>query len=189
MKYCAVVNCNDKQRKKYRWKLRRYGLSYDGEKYTGNLSKRRYNHLRSFCSQNHLRIRIDNGYGDRGTNYRQTYFKANKPFYRDLYCCAYCGRIMRKRDITVDHIYPINQVRASIKLQNYLKRHGIANVNDEKNLTPSCPRCNKQKSDKMGSWIIRGKIGKIQLLWWLRWGARIIGGIAILIVIIHLAHV
>lgn len=174
MRYYTIVNCNDKQRRLFGRKLRRYGLSFDGFQYSGILSKSSYNRLHSYCVANHIRIRIDNGYGDRGTNYRQTYFKANKPFYKDLYCCAYCGRIMRRRDITIDHIYPINQVRSSIKLQNFLKFHGIKNVNDEKNLTPACPSCNKHKSDKMGLWIIRGKIGKYQRLWRIRWAIRIV---------------
>ena len=46
---------------------------------------------------------------------------------------------------------------------------GISDINDVKNLVPSCEKCNSKKGSKMGLWLIRGDIGKhfgIWLFWW-----------------------
>lgn len=174
MKYCTVVDCTEKQLYKYGKTLKRYGLRNYGSQYIGYLSRRKYEKVREYCQSRYIKIKIDNGYGDRSNNYRSVYFKNNKPFIGNRYCCAYCGRILPKNKITIDHIYPINQVKSSVRLQKHLKRHGIDNVNSEKNLAPACSRCNKMKSDKMGYWIIQGKIGRIQSLWKVRWFIRVV---------------
>lgn len=45
---------------------------------------------------------------------------------------------------------------------------GIRDVNDPRNLVPSCAKCNSHKSAKMGLWIARGKIGQLTWLWMIR---------------------
>ena len=48
---------------------------------------------------------------ERSNDYRQQFFKANKPLFgKNIYQCAYCGKLKRKKNITVDHVIPVNKV-------------------------------------------------------------------------------
>ena len=49
--------------------------------------------------------------------------------------------------------------------QRLLKSNGCDNVNDVKNLVASCSRCNRKKSNLMGLWYIRGKLGACKWYW------------------------
>ena len=107
-------------------------------------------------------------------DYRKTFFSNNPPVIHNNYFCAYCGKLVNKENITVDHLYPIGAVKKDPKLQKKLKRKGIKDINDKKNLVPACRTCNKKKSANLGIWIIKGKIGKHQFLWIIRHLIRLI---------------
>ena len=58
----------------------------------------------------------------------------------DLYNkhCGYCGKeLVSIKEMQVDHIHP-----QCLKIQSY---HSIKDINDPKNLMPSCRRCNHYK--------------------------------------------
>ena len=74
------------------------------------------------------------------------------------YRCVYCGFKYPASKITVDHLYPVNRYKKDPKVRARAKRYGIEDINDVKNLVAACADCNERKSDKMGLWILRGKI-------------------------------
>lgn len=113
----------------------------------------------------------------RSSNYRDKFLKAYTPPYR----CRYCNKYLKTEFMEVDHLIPINQVKTKASVRRILKRDGCDDVNDVKNLVPSCHRCNKRKSDKMGIWYIKGKLGQYKWYWTLRMIAK---GIVIVLLII-----
>jgi 5-methylcytosine-specific restriction endonuclease McrA len=50
--------------------------------------------------------------------------------------CAYCGKTIKLKDMQVDHIVPV-------RAHPYYKQ--AVDINDIKNLNPSCRRCNHYK--------------------------------------------
>ncbi|MEG1925384.1 MAG: HNH endonuclease signature motif containing protein [Ruthenibacterium sp.] len=70
--------------------------------------------------------------------------------------CTYCGAIMSRKKMQVDHVVAINRTNKNIFYRFLLKS---GDVNELNNMTSACPKCNKKKSDKGGLWILRGKIG------------------------------
>ncbi|GAG94840.1 unnamed protein product [marine sediment metagenome] len=76
-----------------------------------------------------LRIRVYNKYGKR---------------------CAYCGNEIEYKDMQVDHLLSKAQWNTHPKVLNYYYDGngitiGITNIDDFKNLMPSCRRCNHYK--------------------------------------------
>lgn len=104
----------------------------------------------------------------RSDTYRQEYFKHNKPVQPAKYRCVYCGRKLLYKDVTVDHLYPINKLMYDPRVQKWAKRHGIDGANDVKNLVCACRCCNSKKGTKMGLWLLRGKIGRHPIVWKIR---------------------
>lgn len=168
-----AVFCSDSAKRYHKWPLRRLGLVSNENGFLGRVSQSKYERIRQYCEAHHLKYRINNPKWERSTDYRHTFFSNNKPYIKDLYFCAYCGRLRSRRYITVDHIYPISVAQKSISLQQKLKRQGIKSINDKNNLVAACRRCNSRKSAKMGLWIIRGKIGKHAWIWELKHAFRI----------------
>lgn len=121
--------------------------------------------LKRLCRQNKVKFELNNDFGKRSTTYRTEYFKHNKPIYKKFYRCVYCGQLLSRRKITVDHIYPVKKVNESIYYQDKLKKMGADSVNDYRNLVSACFRCNAKKSAKTGWWIIKAKIGSIKYYW------------------------
>lgn len=121
--------------------------------------------LKRLCRQNKVKFEINNDFGKRSTTYRTEYFKHNKPIYKKFYRCVYCGRLLSRRKITVDHIYPVKKVNESTFYQDKLKRMGADSVNNYRNLVSACFRCNAKKSAKTGWWIIKAKIGSMKYYW------------------------
>lgn len=121
--------------------------------------------LKRLCRQNKVKFEINNDFGKRSATYRTEYFKHNKPIYKKFYRCVYCGRLLSRRKITVDHIYPVKKVNESTYYQDKLKRMGADSVNDYRNLVSACFRCNAKKSAKTGWWIIKAKIGSMKYYW------------------------
>ena len=102
----------------------------------------------------------------RSGDYRKKFFAKNQPIIRDYYICAYCGRWIKKKDVTVDHIISIRKAQRSKMLQFILRMIKIEDINDEKNLTAACETCNKKKGQKISfSYVIRGFLGRKTWYW------------------------
>ena len=100
----------------------------------------------------------------RSTTYRKDFFAYHKAPYH----CAYCGKRVQPNEIEVDHLIPVSKAKTNFAVRTLLQIFGITNVNDPKNLVAACRRCNRQKSDKMGFWMIRGAIGQFRATWIIR---------------------
>ena len=99
---------------------------------------------------------------DRSMNYRYEYIK-NNPGYkgnRQVYHCAYCGKRIKKDQMQVDHIFSVYNAKNSFITRLLMRLFGINGVNDVKNLTASCPKCNLKKGKMGNGWIISGFLGK-----------------------------
>lgn len=145
------------------------------------MSERRFKHLKSYCKCRYLRCVINNDYGQRNNRYRKDFFDNNHPVLSGkYYFCAYCGKPVSKKEVTVDHLIPVHKTETSLKMQRKLKRMGYRSVNDPKNLVPACRRCNTKKGTKTGLWLIRGRIGRIQILWYPVWAIRIAVSLAVI---------
>ena len=154
-----------------RHRIKKSGCYYDKSLriYKGYLTQRRYKQLLRYCNKNNIRCTVENNFSQRSADYRKNFFINNPPpILNRYYFCSYCGRLVNKNKITVDHLYPINAVKHDIRLQKKLKRKGMEDINDIKNLLPACKGCNSKKSDRMGLWLLKGKIGRYQNLWYVR---------------------
>lgn len=64
--------------------------------------------------------------------------------------CAYCGEVIKMKDMQVDHIIPKYSWESCIKNQfripDFLKHLTISDYNHIDNLNPACRVCNKWKS-------------------------------------------
>lgn len=63
---------------------------------------------------------------------------------------------------------PVAKAKVSRLVQIGLRLQGIRNVNDVRNLVPSCHRCNSKKRDKTGLWYLRGVLGGFRIYWIIR---------------------
>lgn len=95
---------------------------------------------------------------ERSDDYRYQYIRAHPGFMGKYYLCPYCGRIMLKKTMQVDHI-------VSISLANKHRAYRVlvpdGNINNLHNLTASCPKCNNRKSDSGGFWIFLARFGVV----------------------------
>ena len=178
-RYPVEITVSEQQRKNNRRAFRRLRLKYTGKRdglycYTGNLTGSQYQRALAHCDRYRLRLTLNNNYGQRGNTYRKQFFQANSPVWRRYYFCAYCGRLVPLEQLTVDHLYPIARARRDVRLQQKLKRKGVLNINDTANLVPACRSCNSKKGVKMGSRILKGKLGRHPWYWKVRHTLRII---------------
>lgn len=174
MKVPVAVECRLRFAFRYYFRLRRFGLRRsDDKKYRGRISERKMERLREYCRDKHLKFYIDNEYGTRDSGYRARFFRSNAPVLGLFYFCAYCGKPLSKKRVTVDHLYPVAKVSRDMELQKKLRRQGITDLNSEKNLVAACYRCNQEKAAQMGPWIRKGKLGRHAWVWVVRWILRI----------------
>ena len=115
----------------------------------------------------------------RSSNYRYTFFRFNKPPYR----CRYCHKRLSKDKVEVDHLIPVGMAKKYGYARFLLRIRGIKNVNDSRNLVPSCHKCNERKRDRIFGWYIRGLLGKYKLYWFIRYFLDIILAICIIYII------
>lgn len=75
-----------------------------------------------------------------------------------FYRCAYCGKLIEKSQVEVDHIVPVNAVRANDSIyRDFLKDLGCESVNDSRNLVAACRECNQKKGASVDlEWIKAG---------------------------------
>lgn len=95
---------------------------------------------------------------ERSDDYRYQYIRAHPGFMGKYYLCPYCGRIMLKKTMQVDHIVSINLAN---KHRAYRVLVPDGNINNLHNLTASCPKCNNRKSDSGGFWIFLARFGVV----------------------------
>ena len=101
----------------------------------------------------------------RSLDYRKHYFEGHNGYF-EIYCCSYCGRLLFKKDATVDHIVPVHAAER-MRLVRWLYRREEGGINSAKNLTTACSRCNSAKGSKCGIWLLRGWMGRLiyPVLW------------------------
>ena len=176
MKYRVKVKSTKYRKAGRSWfRLRRFGLRKDRfGAYTGTIrGRRKLDRLAAYCDRKRLFFRIDNEYGKRGGVYRTIFFRTHRPVFFGCYFCAYCGRLLTKRAVTVDHLYPVGTAYRDPEMQKQLRSLHISGINDPDNLVAACRKCNQEKGKKMGAWIRRGRIGRHQWIWLLRWTLRL----------------
>lgn len=168
----------------YHWKLDELGLRKirDGI-YRGKLSSaRRIRRIERFCRKKGLRIRILNVYGRRGGSYRRVYFEHHRPDFLGMYYCVYCGKLLPRRRVTVDHLYPVRGASSSLAVQKKLRKK-LGGINDPENLVASCLRCNQEKGSSTDPfWLKRGERGRNKYYWmerhFYRWAAFLLAAAA-----------
>lgn len=128
---------------------------------------------KEFCKKNKLKLELIESEFTRSSDYRTTFFAKN-PGFHDRYICAYCGKILKKENVTVDHVFPIDKVSRSSFYKKIVIWLNIKNINDYKNLVCACKKCNSSKGSKMGLWILRGFLGKHIIYWCLLWTSSLI---------------
>lgn len=160
---------------KQKRQLKRFGLIWDGYEFNGLIKReKKIERIKNYCRDENLKFKIQNSMGSRSANYRNKFFTHNSPMVLGrYYICAYCGKLLTKKNVIVDHLYPIGMVSRDVMYQKKLKRKGIQNINSHTNLVPACGRCNMKKADKAGIWILRGKLGRYKALWMLRWTVKL----------------
>lgn len=111
-----------------------------------------------------IRFRVYEKRWERSSNYRKMFFEHNQAPYR----CRYCNKKIARNSMEIDHIIPVAKAKSSANARMLLYIQGISEVNDIRNLAPSCKKCNSKKSDKIGLWWIKGMLGKHKTYWILR---------------------
>lgn len=139
----------------------KYTLKYEKPVYSGYHEADRY--IKKFRKKKCKVEKIPLKY-TRSTTYRRAYFKAH-PSPDGRYRCVYCGGIFPKKDITIDHLIPVDAAEHSWRARDKIKKLGYSSVNDVDNLVCSCRYCNSKKGTKMGLWLIRGRWGRRDGYW------------------------
>ncbi len=143
--------------------------------------------VRKFCRVRLLRYSILDDRMERSSSYRIRFLKEKRGIFgSDIFICAYCGRPVPLKKLKIDHIVSVYNAGNSKVYRKILALRGIENVNDIRNLAPSCNKCNAIKSSSGGLWIIRGMFGRswirsllketvllvlggFALYWWYNW--------------------
>lgn len=156
-----LVSNQNRHTYKYRKKLFNFGLRFESGKWRLRTSETDLiNEIYRFCKRKHLHFEcIDDRYV-RSTDYRKKfisqYEKKNGKYYR----CAYCGKRLTERSMTVDHIIPIDKVQHQKSYRRLMKLAGIYDINDIHNLAPACERCNKKKGRELKGYFLKGITGR-----------------------------
>ena len=79
-------------------------------------------------------------------DYRYHYIKHNNGILNEYYFCSQCYKIVKKKDMEVDHILPNSKWFAPNRVFN---------------CTSIGSKCNKEKSNKMGKYVVKGIIFKL----------------------------
>lgn len=156
----------------HRQELHQLGYTFDGKTKEwkmiaadGDIEK-----AQAYCKSRSFHLFIDLPQYRRNSIYRKTFFDSHPGLFgRDFYFCSYCGKLLKKDKVTVDHVFAVKAVQQSRFLKWLLKTLGMGTVNDRKNLVPACSRCNERKGAKGGLWILRGFIGRHPVFWFAYW--------------------
>ncbi len=158
--------------------FKKYGFKYEATgphsgKWEHTVPEKWLPKIKRYCKKHGYEyMHYDEKYA-RSSNYRSEFFKHNKPKLFRRYQCAYCSKLLKKKDVTVDHLIPIGKVKYKISWRIIMHLCGIFNINSYRNLVCACEKCNSKKSDKTGFWLIRGALGKHLWFWIIFYGAVI----------------
>ena len=151
----------------YTFVKRKYGKSYYKKKIQ---NEHELSEIKLYCKENKLKLLTIEEKYIRNSNYRKNFIDNKK-----WHLCAYCGFPFETAHMTIDHIIPIDKAKKNKGFARFLmKLLKINNINDSKNLTYSCNKCNNFKRAKMGIWTLWGFMSKFQFLMIVRWGIRFI---------------
>lgn len=127
-----------------------------------------------FCHKKNYEFILAEDRYSRSSTYRKNYLEAHSGWH-GLYICMYCSKVVPVNKLSIDHIIPVDKAMRCRSAKFLLFINGIENVNDLKNLGPSCRKCNQKKSNKMNAyWILRARIGKIPFSWVLIWSIKLL---------------
>lgn len=159
---------------KYRNELRKLGFRYSSEPkphWWVEISEEALCEIEVWCFTRKLSVVTP--YSERALDYRQRFFeRVRGNFGNARYLCVYCGRVLRKDKVSVDHLISVKKSQSSQFYLNLLRKKGFENVNDIRNLAPSCKHCNSRKGTKGGLWLLRGLLGRHLSFWILVWVVR-----------------
>lgn len=168
-----LVKIFDGKRSTYRYRneLGRLGFYYTPQPsphWYLDVSEDRLCEVEAWCFKRKLSIvMLEN---ERSSNYRKTFFDENTGNWREgKYQCVYCGRRLRKEQVSVDHLISVRKTQCSKHYLKLLRKVGFETVNDVRNLVPACKRCNSRKGSKGGWWIVRGLLGRHREFWAIVW--------------------
>ena len=145
--------CNNLQKQGFEIEYHQYG-SRCVKKNVSNA--REIRRLKRYCTRKGLRISATSTNHARSSNYRETFIRE---YGQGPYRCAYCGRIITKTEMTVDHIIPVNRFKND-KGKILMFLFGMDDINGLENLAPACRKCNEKKGTRTGLWSLRGFLGK-----------------------------
>lgn len=117
----------------------------------------------------------------RNYKYREDYFSQFVLSDTSKFKCVYCGKWFDKKQITIDHIWPIKKANTS-NGKKYILKNKLSGINDTNNLVPCCKRCNSSKGSKTGLWIIRAKWGQSNIYWTIVFIVKIVFFTALLLI-------
>lgn len=180
-----IVKSKRNSKKFYKSKLRASGFKYNPQKklwikslknnnenYTKE-EKYQIKECKKICKKYNLSFFEQDENYTRGNSYRKDYFKAHPHgIFGNYYQCAYCGRFVKKENITIDHLFPINRVekgRFKGIWRFLLKIKGIKNINQTENLVGACWKCNSEKGTKIKKWYLKGCLGRHFVFWIILW--------------------
>lgn len=138
------------------------------------LDKKYIKWCKSYCRRRHIQYQEINEKYTRSSDYRTQYINHDKG-YHGIYFCMYCARPLTMKQMTVDHIIPVDKASKKKWLQKILEKRNIQNINDIRNLGPACKRCNSVKGNRITLyWLLLAWLGNIRYAWVVRWAFRII---------------
>lgn len=132
--------------------------------------------LEKYAKRNGFKVRFYPKSMKRSHAYREQYFAAHQPDILGRYFCTYCGKLIKPKDVQVDHMVSIALVQKNHWMQKY-----VSDINDSKNLVAACRRCNSKKGSKGGLWILRGIIGQYRIFWSMVYAGIIMSAILIIL--------
>ena len=154
-----------------------------------NQDKNERREIEKYCRRHHLPLSQSDETRERSSGYRNVFLRNKKGLFGSrIYLCAYCGRPLTSGNLIVDHIIPVQKAAGSGFYRLVMRLRRIRNVNDVRNLTPSCPRCNSRKGTHGGLWVIRGWFGRSWLRIMLKELLLLVSGSWVLYVYYHLLH-
>ena len=134
----------------YQRDLKKRGYFYTGQSdWVKHCSETEIKNEISYAKRVGLSYEIRSGDRNRSSVYRTVWRENNRPIF-GMYLCAYCGRPVKEKKITVDHIVSVKRAKTHPKYQK--------DVNNLSNLCGACRRCNLKKGTKGGFWILKGKL-------------------------------
>lgn len=114
----------------------------------------------------------------RSSSYRKQFLKERRGLFGTrMYVCAYCGRLISPDTMQVDHCIPVDAAKKKFWVRMYIRFLGMfqrtetrnQGINGVWNLVPACHKCNRDKSNLGGMWVVRGAFGRFlfPVLWYL----------------------